>query len=295
MKRPVRLLAALLMGALVSVGGVATTAAADVGPVKRILCPSVAAVNALHTSTTYETRLLESLVATQDTCEYRAANDVSMWFSFYPNVSTVKEVEDSIRAGYPPEFQYLVRPARVPALGKDAFYFGDTGPVTAYWELSPGAIASMGFSLSWQESEIVAVAKLFRPRLEVYTIPGEHSVNGRQWRTTCESYSRTARCRTDIYATVIKKTSAGYVKGNGWTFNSLTYRWSDRALWKTNPLGNAGSWTSAEGRKWMTDCDSTVTGRGACRSYVLSTVIDVKGGKFFSANKWVFNNQVLFN
>lgn len=294
MKRVARILAAVIVGALASVGGIVSEAAADVGPVKRVSCPSVAQVNALHTSTG-ESRTLVSLTAGPSTCDYSGTGGGSMSFRFYPDASTLQQVQDKERAKYPPEFQYLFRPQPIPALGSGAFYFADTGPTDAYWLLSPGAVADMTVSLSWQETEIVAVARLFRPTLEVYTIPGERTVNGRQWRTSCENYSRTARCRTEIYATVIKKTPTGYVKVNGWAFNSLTYRWSDRALWKTNPLGHSGSWTSAEGRKWRTDCDSLATGRGACRSYLLTTVIDVENGRFVSCNKWVFNNQVLFS
>ena len=68
-----------------------------------------------------------------------------------------------------------------------------------------------------------------------------------------------------------------------------------RALWTGNPLGNTTKgWTSTDGRQWKTECDSTRTGRGACRSYLLATVIELKGGKCVSGNMWVFNNQVLF-
>lgn len=293
MKSVTRLCAAIVFCALAATAGGASMAAADVAPVRRVSCPSVAAINAIPTS--IETRSLETLAATPDTCRYEGADGSWVDFTFHPGATTVLQVENAIRASYPPELRYLFRPAPVPALGAGAFYFADAGPISAYWELSPGAIAQMTFALSWQEPEIIAVAKLFRPALEVYTIPGERTVNGRQWRTSCEEYSRTARCRTDIYATVIRKTASGYVKVNDWAFNSLTYRWSDRGLWATNPLGYAGSWTSVEGRKWRTDCDSPATGRGACRSYVRATVLGFKGGKYTSENVWVFNNQVLFS
>nr|WP_231980520.1 polysaccharide deacetylase family protein [Tessaracoccus coleopterorum] len=50
-----------------------------------------------------------------------------------------------------------------------------------------------------------------RADFDVYTTPGEHTVNGRQWRTWCEPYSQTARCRTEIRS------------GGVWVFNNLTY------------------------------------------------------------------------
>ena len=143
--------------------------------------------------------------------------------------------------------------------------------------------------------ELVAAAKLFRPMMEVYTIPGERTVNGRQWRTTCEPYSATVRCRTEIFATMIKKTATGFQTVNDWAFNSLTYRWAPRALWVGNPLGTNRTWTSAEGRQWRTECDSPNTGAGACRSYIMTTVYQYKAGKYVQNDQWVFNNQVLFS
>lgn len=73
--------------------------------------------------------------------------------------------------------------------------------------------------------------------VDVYVTPGTHNVNGRQWRTTCEKYSATDRCRTEIWATVIvKKDGGGYAVTNGWQFNNLTYAASDYTLWIENPL-----------------------------------------------------------
>ena len=34
-------------------------------------------------------------------------------------------------------------------------------------------------------------------------------INGRTWFTTCEAYSQTERCRTDIWATTVTKDSRG--------------------------------------------------------------------------------------
>ncbi|RMB61559.1 hypothetical protein EAX62_02665 [Tessaracoccus antarcticus] len=274
----------------------ALPAAADIPPVKRVSCPSVAEINRARPPSEVEKRTLVSLEATPTQCAYRVqgvTEGENLSFGFVDGVSTPKQAEDQLRQEYA-DTSILFSTTPLPALGAGAFAFSDTGPGALYWQLSPGAVAAMGSNLLWQLDEYVAVAKLFRPMMEVYTIPGAHTVNGRQWRTACEGYSATARCRTDIFATVIRKTPSGYVKVNGWAFNSLTYRWSDRALWTANPLGRTGSWTSAEGRRWRTDCDTATTGRGACRSYLLTTVIDFKGGKYTRADVWVFNNQVLF-
>ena len=133
-----------------------------------------------------------------------------------------------------------------------------------------------------------------------YTLPGVHQVNGRTWNTTCESYSQTTRCRTDIWASVVIKQGDDYVVKQGWAFNNLTYLpYMSREQWKSNPLGYTNRWTAQDGRQWMTECDTAATGRGACRSYTWTSVVsakaDGKGGHTFTESKrWVFNNLVLF-
>ncbi|OMG55504.1 glycoside hydrolase domain-containing protein [Tessaracoccus sp. ZS01] len=136
-------------------------------------------------------------------------------------------------------------------------------------------------------------------RTAPYTLPGRHDVNGRQWFTQCESYSQTERCRTEIWATVVKVEDGTFVRESGWAFNNLTYLpYMTRQAWKGNPLGQAGEFTSA-GRQWKTECDTAATGRGACRSYTMTTVYAATakpaGGYTFSqSNEWVFNNIVMF-
>lgn len=131
-------------------------------------------------------------------------------------------------------------------------------------------------------------------------MPGVHQLNGRTWNTSCEQYSQTTRCRTDIWASVVVKTADGFEVRQGWAFNNLTYLpYMTRSQWKGNPLGQTGRWTAADGRQWMTECDTAATGRGACRSYTWTTVYSAKaragGGYTFSqSQRWVFNNLVLF-
>lgn len=61
-----------------------------------------------------------------------------------------------------------------------------------------------------------------RAEVDVYTTEGRHTVNGREWRTTCEPYSQTERCTTLIWATTVVQTGSGYEQRHGWVFNSLT-------------------------------------------------------------------------
>lgn len=136
-------------------------------------------------------------------------------------------------------------------------------------------------------------------KVDVYTTPGIHHVNGRDWKTTCEDYSQTTRCRTEIIATEVKVVGGKYTHVKDWTFNNLTYLPSERTLWEGNPLGNKGDYTIG-GRKWRTECDSPQTGRGGCRSYILGTKIKAhpQGGGTYTytqSNEWVFNNIVLFS
>ncbi|GAA4905889.1 hypothetical protein GCM10025789_26610 [Tessaracoccus lubricantis] len=137
-----------------------------------------------------------------------------------------------------------------------------------------------------------------------YTLPGLHEFNGRRWNTTCEAYSQTERCRTEIWATIVVIEDGEFVRKSGWAFNNLTYLpYMTRAAWKGNPLGDLGAtsnglFTSA-GRQWKTECDTAATGRGACRSYTMTTVYAAtakpEGGYAFSqSNQWVFNNIVMF-
>ncbi|OMG58949.1 family 20 glycosylhydrolase [Tessaracoccus sp. ZS01] len=141
-------------------------------------------------------------------------------------------------------------------------------------------------------------------RTAPYTLPGAHTFNGRQWNTSCEPYSQTERCRTEIWATVVKMENGQFVRESGWAFNNLTYLpYMTRESWKGNPLGDPSSTTAgvftSGGRQWKTECDTAATGRGACRSYTMTTVYAAtakqSGGYAFSqSNDWVFNNIVMF-
>ena len=132
------------------------------------------------------------------------------------------------------------------------------------------------------------------------TPPGLHNVNGRKWFTACEPYSQTVRCRTMIWATQVTQVGGVFRQSNGWVFNNLTYLpRMKRAEWGVNPLAVTGSWTSADGRRWRTECDTALTGRGGCRSFIVARVIEATpraGGGY--AYRWVtkevFNSIVRF-
>ncbi|NHB84198.1 hypothetical protein G7085_04990 [Tessaracoccus sp. HDW20] len=104
--------------------------------------------------------------------------------------------------------------------------------------------------------------------VDVYSTPGFHKVNGRWWYTTCEAYSQTERCRTEIWATTARYKDGRVIVTTGWTFNNLTYQpRMTREQWKGNPLGVTGSWNT-NGRRWYTECDTATTGGNGCRSYI---------------------------
>lgn len=134
----------------------------------------------------------------------------------------------------------------------------------------------------------------------LYVTEGQHSVGGRAWRTKCEKYSQTERCRTEIWATTVEASGSSYARKEGWAFNNLTYVDSSRQLWSNNPLGKKGEWTADDGRKWKTECDTKATGKGACRSFAWATVIDAQaksagGYTFVKKTGWTFNNIVRFS
>ncbi len=137
-------------------------------------------------------------------------------------------------------------------------------------------------------------------RTDLYSTPGYHNVNGRRWFTTCEPYSQTVRCRTSIWATQVTYLNGVYMPRTAWYFNNLTYLpYMKRAQWVGNPLGYAGQWTAADGRRWRTECDTPTTGGNGCRSSVWSGFIASKldsGGNrvFYRTSGWVFNNIVRF-
>lgn len=135
---------------------------------------------------------------------------------------------------------------------------------------------------------------------DVYTTAGDHTVSGRKWRTSCESYSTTIdRCTANIWATTVSKVNGAYVQKNGWEFNNLTYLPSKRAQWRGNPLAKTGTFTSG-GRSWRTSCADDWTGPNACRSFmkvhVIESSLDASGNRKFRAVwKEVFNNVVRFS
>ncbi len=131
-----------------------------------------------------------------------------------------------------------------------------------------------------------------------YITEGTFVVNGREWRTVCEPYSQTTRCRTEIKATQVAEVNGRFVSKTGWFFNNLTYLPSARSLWKNNKLGYTNDWVDAAGRKWSTSCDTPTTGRNGCRTYAEAKVVEAKQVNGVWQYQWVtksvFNNIVQF-
>ncbi len=134
----------------------------------------------------------------------------------------------------------------------------------------------------------------------VYDTPGGHVSAGRLWDTTCEKYSsNVVRCRTNIWATQVQYVKGRYVKKTGWTFNNLSYLASPRASWAGNNLARTNNKWDSGGKTWRTECDTAVTGKGGCRSYVWTKQVQAKKTgstwTYVNAEGWVFNNLVLFS
>lgn len=138
-----------------------------------------------------------------------------------------------------------------------------------------------------------------KPGTDVYVTEGTHHVNGREWRTTCESYSQTERCRTEIKAHVVTIVDGQYVKTYDWAFNNLTYAASPHALWVGNPLAGVkgGMWRADDGRSWKVDCYGDLG--NACRAYAWVSYVEAyereAGLRYRPAQGWVMNNIVRFS
>lgn len=133
--------------------------------------------------------------------------------------------------------------------------------------------------------------------VDVYTTPGRHNVNGREWRTSCEKYSsKVERCRTDIRAhQALRRANGTYAVEYKWVFNNLTYKTSPRAHWERwNPLVTPGRHT-IDNRQWKTECSTSWTGSNGCRSQIFGTVVEFSKGRFSQKNTWVFNNIVVLS
>lgn len=173
-----------------------------------------------------------------------------------------------------------------------------TPPVTPTPTVSPSTQPTVAPSVSPTKSP--STVPTTSPGLNVYTTPGFHFLNGRHWYTSCEAYSVTSRCRTEIWATQIRVVDGAYAKVNGWVFNNLTYLPSPRSVWKGNPLGYTNTWTAENGREWRTECDTPVSGGNGCRSYVSSMKVEERrapNGKvtYTVVTRMVFNNIVMFS
>lgn len=155
-----------------------------------------------------------------------------------------------------------------------------------------GAVAAIFLAVALVASGLSTPAA--SAAFDVYTTPGEHTINGRQWRTWCEKYSQTVRCRTEIWATTTVVSGGKYRSQNGWAFNNLTYVSSPAGLWTDNPLATPGEHT-INGRKWQTECYTPRTGNG-CRSYLwVDVVVAAKkssGWSFSVQRELVFNSIV---
>ena len=162
--------------------------------------------------------------------------------------------------------------------------------------LHPSDLARADGASRASQRPALAEADTIDPAL-LYVTDGQHTVGGRSWRTTCEPYSQTKRCRTEIWASTVQQKYGTNVVEEGWAFNNLTYVESPRSLWAENPLGHTAEWTAEDGRAWRTECDTEATGRNGCRSYTFATVVSAKAGAngrttFTKVSDWTSHNLV---
>jgi stage II sporulation protein D len=127
----------------------------------------------------------------------------------------------------------------------------------------------------------------------VYWSPGTQTVNGRQWQTTCETYSSGARCFTKIWATQYVRSGTTYVAQTGWTHNSVNYFDYDGPAWVGNVYTTPGI-KIVNGRTWRTKCTPDVTeGSRTCRTEIWASLVSrtrLSNGtyRYFTYLGWTF-------
>lgn len=143
------------------------------------------------------------------------------------------------------------------------------------------------------------------PLHKVYTTEGTHAEQGRSWRTTCTQQPEAKRCMTEVLGAQITTTPRRLASKQQWLFHTYTYLPSARSAWKNNPLGGNGEvgynqkWTK-DGQQFRTECDTAASGKGACRTYVLTSplkpVSDTRRDIVKQVKSdWALYSIVLFN
>lgn len=127
----------------------------------------------------------------------------------------------------------------------------------------------------------------------VYWLPGTRTVNGRLWRTTCESYSTGARCFTSIWASQYVRSGTTYVIRIGWVDNSVNYFDHDSPAWSGNVYVTPGT-RVVNGRTWRTSCSPQASiGTRSCRTEIWATLVSrtrLSNGtyRYFTYQGWDF-------
>ena len=127
----------------------------------------------------------------------------------------------------------------------------------------------------------------------VYWLPGTRTVNGRQWQTTCETYSTGVRCFTKIWASQYVRSGSAFVVKTGWTHNSINYFDHDGPAWAGNVYTTPGT-RVVNGRTWRTTCTPNVTvGSRTCRTEIWASLVSrtrqSNGSyRYFTYQGWTF-------
>jgi len=127
----------------------------------------------------------------------------------------------------------------------------------------------------------------------VYWLPGTRTVNGRQWQTTCETYSTGVRCFTKIWASQYVRSGSTYVVKTGWTHNSINYFDHDGPAWAGNVYTTPGT-RVVNSRTWRTTCSPNVTvGSRTCRTEIWASLVSrtrLSNGsyRYFTYQGWTF-------
>lgn len=114
------------------------------------------------------------------------------------------------------------------------------------------------------------------PRLSPpYREAGAHTLRGRQWLSSCTTYSRTLRCVAQPYGTYYvadPKVRGGVLRKQGYQAAATAYTAPVSPIWDTNPNAKNGSYVDSHGRNWTVTC-TVPTGPRLCVSTVHASVL----------------------
>ncbi|NHB85096.1 CAP domain-containing protein [Tessaracoccus sp. HDW20] len=164
-----------------------------------------------------------SLRVTQPfTNKLAAANNGTIWHNSAANIATGgRSWAENVAGGYTGESaaalvkRWMASPGHrknILTASYTTISIGFAEPASGDWTFSTtnfyASPTSPGSTFRTGAEWLASLTPPSDSTVNVYLTPGTHNVNGRLWRTVCEPYSQTKRCRTEIQATQVQQVGA---------------------------------------------------------------------------------------